>query len=259
MQSPDLRVQWEFGGNHIPKQGLETMWVVSSTRISRLVYAILAVASGTVYALSPWQHMVSINLYYNNYCSSKTHFTPCYDCVQNDQITSVVFHWPLEWALFQALMLELVYCVHIVTSAFSSYHCTEINDVDIIDSSLSRLEPSEKDSLLSVDCCKCEIRTWWWSWSSGWRGGPPACRRWNSKNSLLSFLDGSLQYFFCDSDSIYVVTHILRLLLTKLGAFSLRNLDPNGLGILMTNNANISETQCTIQKYFRTFRYCMHS
>jgi len=149
------------------------MWAVSSTRISRLVYAILAVASGIVYALSPWQHMVSINLYYDNYCSSKTHLTP-YDSAQNGQITSVVFHWSLECALFQALMLELI---HIVTSAFSSYHCTEINDVDIIDSSMSRLEPSEKDSLLSVDCCKCEVRTWWWSWSSGGRGGPPACRR----------------------------------------------------------------------------------
>ena len=72
---------------------------------------------------------------------------------------------------------------------------------------------------------------------------------------LLSFLDGSLQYFFCYSESIYLVTHSLRLLLTKLAAFSLYNLDPNGLGILMTNNANISETQCTIEKYFGTFRY----
>ena len=170
-----------------------------------------------------------------------------------------MFHSPLECALFQALMLELVYCVHTVTSALSSYHCTEINDVDIIDSSMSRLEPSEKDSLLLVDCRKCEVRTWWWPWSSGGRGGPLVCRRWNSTDSLLSFLDGSLQYFFCDSDSIYVVTHILRLLLTKLAALSLYNLDPNGLGILMTNNANISETQCTIQKYFGTFRYWMHS
>ena len=66
------------------------------------------------------------------------------------------------------------------------------------------------------------------------------------KQCLLSFVDGSLQYFFCASDSIYLVTHSLRLLLTKLAAFSLYNLDPNGLGILMTNNANISETQCTI-------------
>ena len=72
---------------------------------------------------------------------------------------------------------------------------------------------------------------------------------------LLSFPDGSLHYFFCYSESIYLVTHSLRLLLTKLSAFSLYNLDPNGLGILMTNNANISETQCTIQKYFGTFRY----
>ena len=77
--------------------------------------------------------------------------------------------------------------------------------------------------------------------------------------SVHSFLDGSLQYIFCYSESIYLVTHSLRLLLTKLAAFSLYNLDPNGLGILMTNNANISETQCTIQKYFRTFRYWMHS
>ena len=72
---------------------------------------------------------------------------------------------------------------------------------------------------------------------------------------LLSFLDGSLQYIFCYSESIYLVTHSLRLLLTKLTAFSLHNLDPNGLGILMTNNAKTSETECTIQKYFGTFRY----
>ena len=65
---------------------------------------------------------------------------------------------------------------------------------------------------------------------------------------LLSVLDGSLPYIFCYSESIYLVTHSLRLLLTKLAAFSLYNLDPNGLGILMTNNANISETQCTVQK-----------
>ena len=88
-----------------------------------------------------------------------------------------------------------------------------------------------------------------------WEGRTTCLQKVKQYDSLLSFLDGSLQYFFCDSDSIYVVTHILRLLLTKLGAFSLRNLDPNGLGILMTNNANISDTQCTIQKYFRTFRY----
>ena len=51
---------------------------------------------------------------------------------------------------------------------------------------------------------------------------------------LLSFIDGSLQYFFCYSESIY-------LLLTKMTAFSLYNLDPSGLGILMTNNANIQK------------------
>jgi len=37
----------------------------------------------------------------------------------------------------------------------------------------------------------------------------------------LSFLDDSLQYFFCYSESIYLVIHSLRLLLTKLAAFSL--------------------------------------
>jgi len=51
---------------------------------------------------------------------------------------------------------------------------------------------------------------------------------------LLSFLDGSLLYFLCYSESIYLVTHSLRLLLTKLAAFSLYNLDSNGLGILIT-------------------------
>ena len=72
---------------------------------------------------------------------------------------------------------------------------------------------------------------------------------------LLSFLDSSLQYFSVTQRVFYLVTHSLRLLLKKLAAFSLYNLDSNGLGILMTNKANISETQCTIQKYFGTFRY----
>jgi len=43
---------------------------------------------------------------------------------------------------------------------------------------------------------------------------------------LLSFLDGSLQYFFGYSDSIYLVKHSLR---TKLAAFSLYKLEPSGL------------------------------
>ena len=70
---------------------------------------------------------------------------------------------------------------------------------------------------------------------------------------LLSFLMAAYSIFLLLRE--YLVTHSLRLLLTKLAAFSLYNLDPNGLGILMSNTANISETQCTIQKYFGTFRY----
>jgi len=163
----------------------------------------------------------------------------------------------MECVLFQA-MLGFVYCIHIVTTALSSYHCTEIDDVHIIDSSTSRLEPSKKDSLLFVDFCECEVSTWWWPWSSGGRGGPLACRRWNSTVFTLIHR-WQPTVFLCYSESIYLVTHSLRLLLTKLAAFSLYNLDPNWLGILMTNNANISETQCTIQKYFGTFRYWMHS
>jgi len=57
------------------------------------------------------------------------------------------------------------------------------------------------------------------------------------RQCLLSFLDGSLQYCFCDSDSIsYTQFEITTVQLT---AFSLYNLDPNWLGILMTNNASI--------------------
>ena len=47
---------------------------------------------------------------------------------------------------------------------------------------------------------------------------------------LLSFLDSSLQYSFCDSVSISYTD--FEILLTQLAAFSL---DPNGLGIVMTN------------------------
>ena len=129
-------------------------------------------------------------------------------------------------------MLEFVYCIHIVTSALSSYHWTEINDVHIIDSSMCWLVPSKKDSLLFIDCCKCEVGTWWWPWSSGGRGGPLACKRWSSTVFTL-IPRWQPTVFFCDSESIYLVTHSLRSLLTKLAAFSLYNLDPNGLGILM--------------------------
>ena len=106
------------------------------------------------------------------------HFIPCY--AQCDQITSAVFQWPLECVLFQT-MLEFVYCIHIVTSALSSYHWTKVNDVDIITvSSVFWQVPSKKDSLLLVDCSECEASTRWWPWSSGGRGEPLACRRWSS-------------------------------------------------------------------------------
>ena len=84
----------------------------------------------------------------------------------------MVWPWPdrPEWVLWP-------YSIHIVTSALSSYHGTEIHDVDIIDFSTSRLVPSEEDSLLFIDCCECEVSTWRWPWSSGGRRGPLACRR----------------------------------------------------------------------------------
>ena len=158
-------------------------------------------------SLIPWQH-VDIS-----WCRFVC-FKPCY-VAQNDQITSAVFHWPLGCVLYQT-MLEFVYCIHIVTSAVSPYHCTEINDVHIIDSSTSWLVASEKDSLLFVDCCECEMRTWWWPWSSGGRGGPLACRRWSS--TVFTLIPRWQPTVFLLLLRIYLVRHTLRLLLTKFGS-----------------------------------------
>ena len=68
--------------------------------------------------------------------------------------------------------------------------------------------------------------------------------------------DGSLQCFSVTQRVLILFSYTqFEITTDKIGCISLYNLDPNGLGILMTNNANISETQCTIQKYFSTFRY----
>jgi len=84
-----------------------------------------------------------------------------------------------------------------------------------------------------------------------WEGKTTCLQKVKMKQYILSFLDDSLQYL-CDS---VLATHSLRLLLTQLSASSLYNLDPNGLRILMTNNANIFINHFTIQKYFGTCRY----
>ena len=110
----------------------------------------------------------------------------------------MVWPWPdrPEWVLWP-------YSIHIVTSALSSYHCSEINDVHIIEYSMSLVPPSKHHRQMLRYSSECEGRTWWWPWSSDGRGGPLACRSTDGIN-LLSFLDGSLHYYysFCDTVSI---------------------------------------------------------